>query len=266
MQKGRITVLGLVLVLDRSERGDSVADWTSETSPLTCARAAGVLYLVIIVLGLFSEIFVRSPLISPGDAAATASNIIAAEGLFRVGFLTDSMMFLSDVALAVLLFMLLRPVHKTLALIALCFRLTQTAVIALNLLHYYAALLLLKGLGYTSVFEGAQLDALSSLFLDLHSHGYDLGLILFGVHCLVLGYLIAKSLYLPKVLGYLVMAAGVTYLIGSYTRFLLPDFVGAVSPIYLVAIVSELSLCLWLLIKGIDVERWQEVTGSSGVV
>jgi hypothetical protein len=93
-----------------------------------------------------------------------------------------------------------------------------------------------------------------------------LGLILFGVHCLLLGYLIAKSLYLPKAIGYLVMAAGVTYLIGSYTRFLFPDFVGAVSPIYVVAIVSELSLCLWLLIKGVDLVRWREVTGSAGVV
>jgi hypothetical protein len=148
----------------------------------------------------------------------------------------------------------------------LFFRLTQTAVITLNLLNYHAAVLLLKGPGYATVFGVAQLNSLSSLFLDLHSHGYDLGLILFGVHCLILGYLIAKSLYLPKAIGYLVMAAGVTYLIGSYTRFLFPDFVEAVSPIYLVAIVSELSLCLWLLIKGVDLERWREVTWSADVV
>jgi hypothetical protein len=70
---------------------------------------------------------------------------------------------------------------------------------------------------------------------------------------------------MPKALGYLVMAAGVTYLIGSYTRFLFPDFVGAVSPIYVVAIVSELSLCLWLLVKGVNLERWKALTGSAGV-
>lgn len=239
-----------------------MADRTAETSPLVLARAAGVLYLIIIVLGLFSEIFVRSSVVSPGDAAATAANVLAAEGLFRGGFLADSIMFLSDVALAVLLFVLLKPVHMTLALVALFFRLTQTAVIALNLLNYHAVLLLLKG-PYTSTLGAAQVNSLSSFFLDLHSHGYDLGLILFGVHCLVLGYLIAKSLYLPKVLGYLVMAAGVTYLMGSYTRFLFPDLVGAVSPIYVVAIVSELSLCLWLLVKGVNLERWREVTGSN---
>lgn len=238
---------------------------TSETSPLVYARAAGVLYLVIIVLGLFSEMFVRSSLVAPGDAAETASKILASEGLFRAGFVADSFMFLSDVALAVLLFVLLKPVSNTLALIALLFRLTQSAVIALNLLNYYAAALILKSAGYAAAFEDAQRHALSSLFLDLHSHGYDLGLILFGVHCLILGYLIAKSLYLPRALGYLVMAAGVTYLVGSYTRFLLPDFVGVVSPIYLIAIVSELSLCLWLLIKGVNLERWKGTTGRTGV-
>jgi len=240
-----------------------MADIKLETSPHACARTAGVLYLVIIVCGLFGEMFVRSSLISPGDPSATASNILAAEGLFRAGFLADSIMFLSDVALAVLFFVLLRPVNKTLALVALVFRLTQAAVLALNLLHYYAAVLLLKGPGYGSAFTAAQVHSLSSLFLDLHSHGYDLGLILFGVHCLVLGYLIVKSLFMPKALGYMVMAAGVTYLVGSYTRFLFPDLVGAVSPIYVVAVISELSLCLWLLVKGVNLVRWKEVTGRA---
>ncbi|AMA10780.1 DUF4386 domain-containing protein [Picosynechococcus sp. PCC 73109] len=243
-----------------------MADQTFKTSPQIYARAVGVLYLIIIVLGLFSEIFVRSPLIAPGDAATTASNIMAAEPLFRVGFLADSIMCLSDVAVAVLLFVLLRPINKILALIALCFRVTQTAVIALSLLNYYAAILLLKGSNYTAAFDVAQLNSLSSLFLDLHSYGYDLGLILFGVHCLVLGYLIAKSLYMPRVLGYLVMAAGITYLIGSYTRFLFPDFVEAIAPIYLVTIISELSLCLWLLIKGVNPKQWQEKTESVGLL
>ena len=242
-----------------------MADQESDTSPLVCARAAGVLYLIIIVFGLFGEIAVRSSLISPGDAATTAGNILASEGLFRAGFLADSIMFLSDLALAVLLFVLLRPVDRTLALVALVFRLSQGAVLALNLLNYYAAVLLLRGGGYASAFEEAQVNSLSSLFLDLHSHGYDLGLILFGAHCLVLGFLIAKSTFIPKAIGYMVIAAGATYLGGSYTRFLFPDVVDAVSPIYLVAIISELTLCLWLLVRGVNVDRWKEVTRSTGV-
>lgn len=241
-----------------------MADPTPPTSPLVYARVAGGLYLIIIGMGLFGELFVRMPLISPGSAAVTASHILAAEGLFRLGFLTDSIMFLSDVALAVLLFLLLQPVSKPLALVALCFRLTQTAVIALNLLNYYAVMLLLKNADYASALGEAQVNSLSLLFLDLHSHGYDLGLILFGVHCLLLGYLIARSLYLPKLLGYLVMAAGVTYLVGSYTRFLFPELVEAVAPIYLVAVVSELSLSLWLLFKGVDLEYWNQLTQNTG--
>lgn len=242
-----------------------MAGRTSGTSPLVYARAAGLLYLIIIISGLFGELFVRSSIVTPGDAATTAGNILAAEGLFRAGFLADSIMFLSDLALAVLLFLLLRPVNRPLALVALVFRLSQAAVLALNLLNYHAAVLLLKGSGYVSAFGEAQVNSLSSLFLDLHSHGYDLGLILFGVHCLVLGYLIAKSLFIPKVLGYMVTAAGITYLVGSYTRFLFPDFVDSVSPIYLVAIISELTLCLWLLVRGVNLDRWKEVTGNVGV-
>lgn len=229
----------------------------TETSPLIYARVAGVLYLIIIVFGIFSEVFVRSSLIVPGDATATAGKIMASEGFFRVGFFADSIMFLSDVALAVLLYVLLKPVSKTLSLVATFFRLAQTAVLALNLLNYYAALLLLNGSGYAEAFEADQLNALSYLFLDLHGHGYDLGLLLFGLHCLLLGYLIVKSHYIPKALGVLMVAAGVTYLIGSYTRFLFPDWVTLVSPIYIIALVSEVSFCLWLLVKGVRVQQWE---------
>lgn len=228
-----------------------------DATPVVWARVAGALYLVIIVCGLFGEIGVRSALVVQGDPSATARNILAADGLYRAGFVADTLMFLSDGVLAVLLFLILRPVHRVLALVALCFRLLQSAVIAVNLLNYHAALLVLEG-GDRLALGASERASLASLFLDLHSHGYDLGLIPFGIHCLLLGYLIAVSGYLPKMLGYLSVAAGVTYLIGSYTRFLLPNLVEAVSPIYLVAIVSELSLCLWLLVKGVDAVRWNQ--------
>lgn len=234
---------------------------TSEHSPRAVARAAGVLYLLIIVLGLFGELVVRSSLIAPGDAANTASNILASPGLFRTGFVADSIMVLCDVALAALLFVLLRPVNRVLAIVALLFRLAQASVLALNLLNYHAAMLVLTGSARPAAFDEAQVASLASLFLELHSHGYDLGLILFGVHCLVLGYLIAKSSFLPRTLGYLVGAAGVVYLVGSYVRFVVATMVETVAPIYLVAIVAELSLCGWLLIKGVDRDRWMQRAG-----
>ena len=236
-----------------------MANHTQEPSPLFYARAAGFLYLIIIVFGIYGEMFVRSGLIVPGNPTETASNIITSQGLFRVGFLADSIMFLSDIALAVLLYTLLKPVSQIAALMAMCFRLAQTTVIALNLLHYHAAMLLLNGSGYSAAFGTNQLSALAAFFLDLHGHGYDLGLLLFGLHCLLLGYLIFKSGYLPKTLGVLIVASGFTYLIGSYTRFLFPEYVAAVSPIYIVAIVSELSLCLWLLMKGVSLQQWERM-------
>lgn len=224
-------------------------------SPQFLARAAGLLYLVIIAFGLFGELGVRSSLVMRGDAALTAANIVAAEGMFRMGFLADSIMFLCDTALAVLLYVLLAPVNKTIALMAMCFRLIQTAVIAANLLHYHAAIILLGDPSYAAALGAEPVNALALLFLEFHSYGYDLGLLSFGVSCLLLGYLVYESGFLPKWLGLLLAAAGFTYLIGSYTRFLFPAQVAAVAPIYMVALVAELSMCVWLLTKGVRVVR-----------
>jgi hypothetical protein len=239
----------------------------SEASPQSLARIAGLLYLAIIVLGLSGELAVRSTLIVPGDAAATAARITTSEGLFRLGFLADSVMFLCDVALGVLLYLLLRPVSKTVSLMAMCFRLTQAAVIAANLSNYYAASIVLHGSEYASTLEASQQQALAALFLGLHSHGYDIGLLSFGVSCLLAGYLVYRSGYLPKFLGVLLVAAGVTYLVASYTRFLFPQYVESITPIYAVAVLAEVSMCLWLLIKGVNAQGWRgAVSGSPSAV
>ncbi|HEY9081299.1 DUF4386 domain-containing protein [Magnetovibrio sp.] len=231
---------------------------TSATSPQVYARTAGALYLVIIVCGIFSEVFVRGSLIVMDDASATATNIIASEGLFRLGFVSDTLVFLSDVALAVLFYVLLRPVNPTLSLMAAAFRLTQTAIIGLNLLNHYAALMILNGTDQLAAFNSEQLHALVLLFLNAHAHGYDLGLLFFGVNSVVVGYLVWRAPYFPKALGGLLIAAGAVYLMGSYLRFIVPDVGAAFTPAYGVALIAELAMCLWLLIKGVDVPRWQE--------
>ncbi len=140
-----------------------MTDRATETSPQPYARAAGALYLVIIVFGIWSEVFVRGSLIVTGDATETATNVLAAEGLFRASFAADTLMALSDVALAVLLYHLLRPVNATLALTAAALRLVQTAVIAASLLHQYSALLILNGAGNAATFQPAELHALVAL-------------------------------------------------------------------------------------------------------
>lgn len=231
----------------RTEANDEGARTSGSLRGLT--RLAGVLYLVIIVLGISSEVLVRGRLVVPGDAAATAANLVASSGLYRAGFFADTIMCLSDVALAVLLYVLLRPVHRTLALVALFFRLTQTAILSGALLLAYAPLLLLEGGGGAAADPATQAQAL--FFVELHAHGYDLALAFFGVHCLLLGALIARSGFLPRPLGWLVVAAGCVYLAGAVIRFCKLATGGAFAPAYAICLAAELALGLWLLIRGV---------------
>tara|TARA_R110000772_G_scaffold20685_5_gene57504 strand:- start:27 stop:734 length:708 start_codon:yes stop_codon:yes gene_type:complete len=228
------------------------------SSQLVYMRSAGWLYLLIIVFGITSEMLVRSPLIVFSDPVVTAGNIVRSEGLFRFGFLADSIMLLCDVALAVIFYVLLKPVNKTLSLLAAAFRLTQAVILSVNLLLYYAALLLLNNEYHFSVFSNEQINALSLLLLEMHSHGYDLGLIFFSVANFILGYLIIKSKFIPGVLGYGLLAVALAYLAGSYTRFLLPAYSDSIQPIYLVPFITELALCVWLLTKGIGKSKGSE--------
>jgi len=222
-----------------------------KTPPYIYARVAGLLYLIIIVSGIFSEVFVRSNLIVAGDASATAANIMASQSLFRFGFTADVVMLLSDVAVAVLLYILLKPVNKTLSMTAAAFRLTQVAILGFNLLNYYAALLLLRGVWYADAFGSDQQNALALLLLEMHSHGYDLGLLFFALSNLILGYLIIRSGYIPRILGYGLMAAAVVYLAGGLTRFLIPEILSLITPLYIIPLIAELSFSLWLLFKGV---------------
>ena len=217
------------------------------------ARVAGFLYLPIIICGISSEVFIRSQLIVSGDAGATAGNILAAGPLFRLGFFLDSVMLLCDVALAVALYLIFRPVSHALSLTAAAFRLTQAAVLGVNLLCYYAAWLVLTVPSYAGSFDTAQLGSLAMLALDLHGHGYDLGLLFFGISNLILGYLIIRSRLFPGILGYGLIAAAVVYLLGGYVRFMVPDLYPAMQPAYLVPLIAELAFCLWLLTKGVGV-------------
>lgn len=215
------------------------------------ARVAGLLYLAIIVCGIFSEAYVRSSLIVPGDAASTAANILTFPSLFRLGFAADSMMVLCDVAVAVLLYALLKPVNPTLSLAAAAFRIVQAALLGFNLLFYYSALLILQEISPDPVFEADQLNRFAMLFLDIHSHGYDLALIFFGFSNIILGYLIVKSAYIPSVFGYGLAAVALVYLAGSFIRFLVPDYSAEILPLYIIPLAAELSFALWLLFKGV---------------
>jgi hypothetical protein len=221
----------------------------------TYARLAGLGYLIIIVTGIFAEFFVRSGLIVPGDAAATAANILGDEELFRLGMASEFLMLLSDAALALALYVIFRPYSRNLALLAAFFRLAHAAVVGGNLLNTYVPLLLLGDAAYLSSFSPDQLHGLVLLFLNAHSFGYVIGLTFFGAHCLVLGYLVARSGYVPGFLGILLFIAGLGYLTDSFAQALLPNYADLSGLFMLVvllpAFIGEVSFCLWLLVKGV---------------
>lgn len=222
-------------------------------STVTIARIAGFLYILIFITAGFSEGFVRASLVVPGDATATASNIAAAEGLFRLGIATDLIAFSADVVVAVLLYVLLRPVSRTLAIVAAALRLiAHPAIASLNLLNQYMALHLVSGADYLAVFDPAQLDALVLVFMTAHTYGYLIAGVFFGLHLLALGYLLYRSEVFPAVLGGLIGLAGVGYLTESFVFFLLPAYEPAASTLVLVtAVVGEMVLALYLVVKGV---------------
>jgi len=222
------------------------------------ARITGGLYLIIAVASAFAFFVAYEGLIVPGDASATANNITASEGLFRIGFVGDSVTFLVEVVLVVLLYKLLRPVSQTLSLIAASFRLAMTVLQGTNLLNKVTALLLLNGAGYATAFEPDQLHALVSLFLSAYEYGALIWGTFFGLHLLVVGYLLYRSGYFPRILGVLFALASAGYLIDSFGNLVLPQFAEVYTWIVMATIPAELAFAVWLLIKGVNAEKWEK--------
>ena len=240
-----------------------MSNHTVDTSPLVYARTAGILFLVILACAAFSMMYVPSHLIVPGDAAATAGNIKASESLFRWGLLGESILFLSEIVLTVMLYLLHKPVSKTLSLVAAFARLAMTVMQGTNLVFKFAALLVLSGAGYLTIFEPDQLNALVLLF-DAHNYGALVWGTFFGLHCFVLGYLIFKSGYFPRVLGVLMVFAALGYLSDSFGHFLFTGYEERPGWIVTVtAFVGELPFFLWLLIKGVNVQKWHDRVAAS---
>ena len=242
-------------------------DQKVESSPQMVARIGGVLYLIVIGAGILVEASVRDKLIVSGEAAATASNIMAHQLLWRVSIAGELVGQACSVALARVFYVLLRPVSRNLALLALLFNLVSIAIEVANSLNLFAALFLLGSADYLKAFEPNQLHALSYLSLKSQGYGFGISLVFFGCECLVLGYLIFRSGYLPRFLGVLMQIAGVCYLINSFALFLSPAFENSIFPAILIpSLIGESSLCLWLIVKGVNVPKWQERLGGADQV
>ena len=218
------------------------------------ARIAGLLYVIPWVLSIFATLQ-RQGLIVPGDTVKTADNIMASESLFRLSIVSDLIVQVVFVVLVLLLYQLLKPVNKNQAALMVILFLVSVPIAMFNMLNQYAALLLLSGADYLTLFTADQLPALVVLFQSLHEVGIMIAYIFWGLWLFPLGYLVYKSGFLPKILGILLMISCFGYLIDFATFFLFPNFDVAIN---MYTGWAELFLCLWLLIKGINVEQWQK--------
>ncbi|MGH6711236.1 MAG: DUF4386 domain-containing protein [Bradyrhizobium sp.] len=229
-----------------------------ESSPQTYARVGGILYLFIIVAALFGEVFVRGTLIVEGDAAATANNILSSETLFRVGLAGEMLTCACDVALAMILYVLLKPVNRNLALLAAFFRLAFVGLYSVAKLFEISALVALGRTDYLRAFDPEQLHALAYMSLRVHSYGYGVSLLFFGFCCVLFGYLIRRSGYLPKLLGVVLVIGGLGYIVFSLAQMVAPAFAARLlfPWIILPAFFAELGLALWLIVKGVNLQKW----------
>jgi hypothetical protein len=232
---------------------------TAGTSPRTYARIVGVLYLVIFFLGPFAFFMGRVAVVVPGDPAATINNLMASESMFRLGMVAETLIILIEIVVSAILYVLLRPVNRPLSLASALARFAQSMLQAVNLFTAVPALLLLGGAGYLAAFEPDQLNALVLLFMNVNAFVIIIWGLLFGFHLLLLGYLVYKSGFWPKVLGILLVIGSLGYLAQSYGHLLFPQYDSILSTVVIVlSIPGELAFTVSLLWKGIDVEKWKE--------
>lgn len=218
------------------------------------ARIAGALYFIYIVATIFANVS-RTNLIVVGNAIATANNILASEGLFRIGFISDVLAGILFLLTAWALYVLLKPVDKNIALLFVLLNMGGVAVQCLNMLNLFSAVLLLSGADYLKVFQADQLQALAMLFIDLHKNGFMIAQFFFGAWLFPLGYLVFKSGYLPKILGIILMIECFGWLLYPFQFFLFPAFTVLSYLSFAVGFIGEFSLTLWLLIKGVNEQK-----------
>jgi hypothetical protein len=218
------------------------------------ARLAWALYLALMPFGFFGIIYVPSVLLVSGDAATTSRNIMASEWLFRSGTVSHVISQIILVFLALALYRLLKPVNKDHAVLMVVLALLAVPIASLNEVNHLAAVRVLAHAD-EGAFTASQLQAQAMLFLDMRQDGITIALVFWGLWLLPLGVLVFKSRFLPKVLGVLLVIAGAGYVIDSGTQLLSPG--GATIGQF--TVVGEILFTLWLLIKGVNVARWQQV-------
>lgn len=222
------------------------------------ARIAGVFYVLTIVMGLGGFMLQKGIVVS-GDATATATNILAHPDIFRFSFVANLLGTVCYIAVTALFYVLFRPVNKSISLVAAFISLVGCAMGAVSCGLLLVPPVLLSRPPYTSAFPPDQLHALALLLVKASGLAYSTGMILFGFYCVLIGYLTFRSTFVPRIVGALFALAGLGWL-----TFLSPALGSLLSPVtMLTGLIGEGSLGVWLLIKGVDVQRWQDMANDA---
>jgi hypothetical protein len=236
-----------------------------ETSPQVYARIGGLIYLIVIIGGIFAELVVRDQLVVHGNPVATAHNIVTHELLYRAGFAVEIFYCACNIPLILIFYNLFKVVNRNLTLMVVFFSIVGTAVEAVSLLAHYAPLIFLGKGHQLSAFTPEQLQGWAYLSLRIFEYGFCIALVFFGFYCLVMGYLIFCSTFLPRIIGALLAIQGLCYIINSFANFLSPAFAALFFPVLMVSGLGEISFCLWLLVKGVNVTKWNKQAGIVSV-
>lgn len=236
-----------------------------ESSPRFKARVAGALWLLCIVTGMGGFIAGASLTVA-NDAAATGVKILANESSVRLGLVFDLISYASYLGATVFIYYVLKPVSRSLSLLAAFFGSVGVAIGSVAWAGALVPLVLVQGDQSMSVFSTIQLQAMSLAANKLQVQMLNVGLVFFGVHVASIGYLIARSTFLPRALGVFLTICGTSYVISAFLSFLAPSFgVPLLQFVMMLALIGEGSLSLWLLVKGVNAQRWKEQAGAPAV-
>lgn len=215
------------------------------------ARVAGVLYFLVLLIAPIGLLYVPGELIVSGDATATADNLRSSEGLLRLGIASELIPQVLVIFLVLALYRLFQPVSEALARqVVILGALVSVPILFVNTLNHLAALTLVSGADFLSVLEQPQLDALAYLFLRLHGQGITVASIFWGLWLFPFGLLVIRSGFIPRVLGYLLLVAGVAYLASAFATLIVPRYAPLVGRIALPLEAAEVPIIFWLLIWG----------------
>ncbi|MGA8764914.1 MAG: DUF4386 domain-containing protein [Candidatus Sulfotelmatobacter sp.] len=231
----------------------------TETSPRRKARITGAFYLLTILTGIFAQGFVSGRLVVDGDAAATAANILAHKSLFQLGFAVYLVEMACQIAMTALFYDLLKPAGRSVSLLAAFLGLAGCVIKTFSRVFFVAPLFVLGGAHYLSAFSAEQLQALALLFLKVNDRGAAIALVFFGFYALLTGYLIIRSTFLPRFLGVVSVLGGLGWLSFLYLPlgYLLFPYIAALG------LLGAASLLLWLLVFGVNEQRWQEQASAA---